>query len=122
MFAKSSLKRHAAQTKFVMGWEGPNAPRNAAVPICTAYASAASLFVELPWVPLKLLFRLLLKELENSQKIADFRVSTKFDSGRKIKIWHGSPLRNDLKCLSFLCGVGGTRSSGTSIAADRKDR
>ena len=28
------------------------------------YASAASLFVELPWVPLKLLFRALLKELE----------------------------------------------------------
>ena len=36
------------------------------------YASAASLFVELPWVPLKLQFRLLLKELENSQK---YRIS-----------------------------------------------
>ncbi len=74
------------------------------------YASAASLFVELPWVPLKLLFRLLLKELENSQKIADFRTSTKFDYGRKAKIRHGGPLRNDLKCLSFLCGVGSTTS------------
>lgn len=70
------------------------------------YASAASLFVELPWVPLKLLFRLLLKELKNSQKIADFRISTKFDSGRKAKIRLVCPLRNDLKCLSFLCGVG----------------
>ena len=70
------------------------------------HASAASLLVELPWVPLKLLFRALLKELQNSQKIADFRISTKFDSGRKAKIRHGGPLWNDLECLNFLCGVG----------------
>ena len=74
------------------------------------HASAASLFVEMPWVPLKLLFRALLKELQNSQKIADFRISTKFDSGRKMEIRLVYALWNDLKCLSFLCGVGGTTS------------
>ena len=74
------------------------------------HASAASGFVEAAWRALSLLFRLLLKDLENAPKLADFRTSTKFDSGRKAKIWHGSSLRNDLKCLSFLCGVGGTRS------------
>ena len=34
--AKSSPNRVATQTKFVAAWEGPNACRNGADPICTA--------------------------------------------------------------------------------------
>ena len=45
------------------------------------YASAASLFVELPWVPLKLLFRALLKD---PQKLAKM---SKISNLHKIRVW-----------------------------------
>ena len=45
------------------------------------HASAASLFVEMPWVPLKLLFRALLKD---PQKLAKM---SKISNLHKIRVW-----------------------------------